>query len=94
MSHYTLHYAAQLSDMLYLPPWCPNLALNMQITPGQVKFLKQLQVPRTDYEKLTKTEASALIDAKLDEKNTAPPTAAQLKMLQVIIVAAECSWHH
>lgn len=47
------------------------------------KFLKQLGVPRPDFEGLTKNEASALITAKVEEKKMAPPTTPQLKMLKV-----------
>jgi hypothetical protein len=57
--------------------------LLLQITDKQVKFLRQLSVARTEYEGLTKNEASALISGKVADKKLAPPTEPQLKMLKV-----------
>lgn len=66
---------------------CPLLLLAacalLQITEKQIKFLRQLHVPRNEYEGLSKGDASALITLKVEEKKMEPPTEAQLKMLKV-----------
>ena len=60
--------------------------VGMQVTANQLEYLVALGVLKKEAAKLSKSAASDLISKKLQEKETQPPTAPQLKLLSVRMV--------
>lgn len=68
------------------PPSClPHhvLIVVVQITSGQVRYLRKLGVPKSTTDTLSKSAASNLITKKLQEREMQPPTGPQLQLLAV-----------